>query len=217
MQPVLFQLPPPCLLGLILRYGQQYARFWQRTLTWPISTLFLSSLAPSSSTLSNAPLTRISRFTRQSLSIPECSSSWIVQSLIKAILDGVSDVPLKFFILSRPEDWIKQAFDHVSRESLLREFTLHNVAKSDVQRDIDTYLRSALSEISMARGYVHHDPSWPPEHELKALLIRSDGLFIYAATAIRYIGAQGVNSRRRPNEIVWPGPTSVLSCTTLSA
>ena len=111
---------------------------------------------------------------------------------------------LKFFILSRPEDWIKWAFDHVSRSLLLQEFILHDVAKSDVQRDIDTYVRSALSDIAMARGHVHHDPSWPPEQELEALLIWFDGLFIHAATAIRYISAQGVNSRRRLTEILRP-------------
>ena len=32
--------------------------------------------------------------------LDECSSLWIVQSLIKAILDGVVDIPLKFFISS---------------------------------------------------------------------------------------------------------------------
>ena len=79
-----------------------------------------------------------------------------------------------------------------------------------MQHDIDTYLRSALSEISEACDYDQDDPSWPPEQELKVLLKLSDGLFIYAATAIRYIGAQGVNSRRRLTGIVRPGPTSAL-------
>ena len=147
--------------------------------------------------------------------LDECSSRWVVESLIKAILNGVADVPLKFFILSRPEDWIKRAFGQAARSTLLREFTLHDVAKSDVQRDIETYLKLALSDIATACGYVHHDPSWPPEQQLKALLIRSDGLFIYAATTIRYIGAQGVNSRRRLTEIVRPGPTSVLQASTI--
>ena len=119
--------------------------------------------------------------------LDECSSPWVVKSLIKAIFNGVPDVPLKFFILSRPEDWIKRTFGQAARSSLLREFTLHDIAKSDVQRDIETYLKSALSDIAMARGYVHHNPSWPPEQELKALLIRSDGLFIYAATVVKSI------------------------------
>ena len=147
--------------------------------------------------------------------LDECSSPWMVESLIKAILDGVADIPLKFFILSRPEDWIKNAFRHVARSSLLQEFALHDVPKSDVQCDIETYLRSALSEIAEARNYSHLDSPWPPEEELKALLVRSDGLFIYAATAIRYIGTRGVNSRRRLTEIVRPGLTSMLQASSI--
>ena len=104
--------------------------------------------------------------------LDECSSSWMVESLIKAILDGVTDLPLKFFILSRPENWIKRAFRRVARPSLLREFSLHDVAKSDVQSDVETYLRSALADIAEARSFSHNDPPWPPEDELKALLIR---------------------------------------------
>ena len=147
--------------------------------------------------------------------LDECSSSSIVESFIKAILGSVADIPLKVFILSRPEDWIKRAFRRIARPSLLHGFSLHDVAKSDVQRDIEIYLTSALSDIAEARSLSHNDPPWPPEQELKALLIRSDGLFIYAATAIRYIGARDVNCRRRLTEIVRPGPTSVLQTSTI--
>ena len=147
--------------------------------------------------------------------LDECSSPRIVESLIKAIFNGVVNTPLKFFILSRPEDWIKRALRRVARPSLLQEFSLHNVAKSDVQRDIKTYLTSALSDIVESRSFSPHDPPWPPEEELKALVVRSDGLFIYAATSIRYIGARGVNFRRRLTEIARPGPTSVLQGSTI--
>ena len=142
--------------------------------------------------------------------LDECSSQQIVVSLIKAILNGIADIPLKFFIVSRPEGWIMSAFRRIARPSLVQEFTLHNVAKSNVQRDIQTYLRSALSEIANACGYSQHDSPWPPEQELMALLNQSDGLFIYAATAIRYIGAWGVDSRWRLSKIVRPGRISML-------
>ena len=142
--------------------------------------------------------------------LDECSSSSIVELLIKAILNGVADIPLKFFILSRPENWIKRAFRRVARPSLVQEFSLHDIAKSDVQCDIETYLRSALADIVEARSFSHNDPPWPPEDELEALLIRCDGLFIYAATAVRYIGARDVNFRQRLTEIVRSGSISML-------
>ena len=40
------------------------------------------------------------------------------------------DIHLKFFILSRPEDWIKGAFCGVAGSSL-QEFALHDVAEYD--------------------------------------------------------------------------------------
>ena len=147
--------------------------------------------------------------------LDECSSSWIVKSLIKAILDGVADIPLKCFILSRPENWIKRAFRRVARPSLLQELSLHDVAKSDVLSDVKMYLRSALAEVAEVRSFSHNDPPWPPKHELKALLIWCDGLFIYAATAVCYIGARDVNFRQHLTEIVRPGPNSMLQANTI--
>ena len=147
--------------------------------------------------------------------LDECSSPRIVVSLIRAILNGVANIPLKFFIVSRPEDRIKSVFYHAARSLSFQEFSLHDVAKSDVQRDIQTYLRSALSEIANERGYSQHDSPWPPEQELMALLKQSDGLFIYAATAIRYVGTWGVDFRWRLSEIVRPGRISALQAGTI--
>ena len=147
--------------------------------------------------------------------LDECSSQQLVVALIKAILNGIADIPLKFFIVTRPEGWITSAFRRIYRPSLVQEFTLHDVAKSDVQHDIQTYLRSALSEIVNACGYSQHDSPWPPEQELMALLKQSDGLFIYAATAIRYIGVWGVDFRWRLREIVRPGRVSALRAGTI--
>ena len=84
-----------------------------------------------------------------------------------------------------------------------------------MQSDVETYLRSALADIAEARSFSHNDPPWPPEDELKALIIRCDGLFIYAATAVRYIGARDVNCRRRLTEIVLPGSTAAMQGSTI--
>ena len=42
--------------------------------------------------------------------LDECSLSSIVKSLIKAILNGVANISLKFIILSWPENWIRGPF-----------------------------------------------------------------------------------------------------------
>ena len=142
--------------------------------------------------------------------LDECSSLLdaskpTVESLITTILDGVADIPLKFFILSRPENWIKIAF-RCNDPSSLRTSSLNEVAKSEVQHDIEVYLRSKFSNIAKSCEYSSH---WPPEEELTTLIARSDGLFIYAAAAIRYIGAAGANPQLRLTKAVQPGRPSM--------
>ena len=64
-------------------------------------------------------------------------------SLIETICDGVSSIPLKFFISSRSEAWIEMAFRpyiHVAL-SLKTVFPLHDVAAEVVRRDIEKFLK----------------------------------------------------------------------------
>ena len=56
--------------------------------------------------------------------------------------------------------------------------------------DMEAYLGLALSEITKAGSYSQDRPPWPPEQELEALSIQSDGLFIDATIVIRYTGGQ---------------------------
>ena len=63
-----------------------------------------------------------------------------------------------------------------------------------MQEDIKTYLQNSLSAI-VRRS--EQPLSWPSPDELEILLERSDRLFIYAATAVRYIGAPDVDFRKR--------------------
>jgi hypothetical protein len=107
--------------------------------------------------------------------IDECSTSWKVESLIKAILGSVTDIPLKFVITSRLKDWINRSFHQIAAPSV-QELSLHTV--DDVQRDITTNLKSSLSRIPDRRGYSQHDSYWaispksvslPPSLSLKVL------------------------------------------------
>lgn len=141
--------------------------------------------------------------------VNECSHHSIVESLIQTILDGVPDIPLKFFISSRPEAWIQGAFESSDAHSL-KIFRLHDVAQEHVRRDIEVFLRSSLSTIANTRRRFLHNSDWPPEQELTSLLDQSDRLFIYAATAVRYIGAPNVDFQQRLTDLTRPGPVSWL-------
>ena len=125
--------------------------------------------------------------------LDECTNVGTVEKLIQAIVGFAPDMPLKFILTSRATTVIGKAFRHNS-EYPPKTLSLHDVERSIVQEDIKTYLQNSLSAI-VQRG--EQPLSWPAPDELEILLERSDRLFIYAATAVRYIGAPDVDFRKR--------------------
>ena len=120
--------------------------------------------------------------------IDECTDLRLVSSLIHLILESASTIPLKVFIASRDEPLIRRAFTSLPR--LRTTFYLHEADKDVVKGDIQMYLKTSLAEIKADHG--HTLDTWPPQSEFSALLDRSETLFIYAATAIRYISQGGL-------------------------
>lgn len=120
--------------------------------------------------------------------VDECVNLQVVSSFIKLILQSASDIPLKFFIASRDEDLIRSAFYH--HPELSTPFTLHEVEKHLVEDDIRKYIEGSLSDIK-SQGLDPVLDAWPAPSELFNLVDHSGRLFIYAATAIRYINDGG--------------------------
>ena len=115
--------------------------------------------------------------------VDECTDLQLVSSLIRLILESASAIPLKVFIGSRDEPLIRCAFTSLPR--LQTAFHLHEVDKDVVKGDIQTYLEMSLAKVKA--DYGNTLDIWPPQSEISALVDRSGTLFIYAATAIRYI------------------------------
>lgn len=66
-----------------------------------------------------------------------------------------------------------------------RHFALHDVAKSTVDNNISVVFGHELEDLQNKRRGLRDD--WLVEENIKLLTQRADGLFIYAATACRYI------------------------------
>jgi hypothetical protein len=124
----------------------------------------------------------------------ECTDLQFIYSLIRLILGSISKIPLKIFISSQGNDLIHSAFD--SHANLVTTFELHDVEKHVVEDDIRKYIVSSLLDIK-SLGLDHTPDAWPSPSELSTLLGRSGKLFIYAATAIRYIRNGGVHYKSR--------------------
>ena len=122
--------------------------------------------------------------------LDECADQNDVSDVLAIIRQYSPILPLKFFITSRPERQIQHVFcqEGTSRYS---KCILHEIEKDIVSADIAIYAREELAII--AKGRMARTPinGWPPEDRLNTLVRLSGTLFIYAATACKYVGGGG--------------------------
>ncbi|CUA76224.1 Vegetative incompatibility protein HET-E-1 [Podospora anserina] [Rhizoctonia solani] len=135
--------------------------------------------------------------------LDECNDPHIVELFLDLLFRSVLELPIKFFVTSRPEPAIRNKMMPESERSRSILY-LHEIELSLVQADIELYLREELASIA------------PADSDLIELAEHAGNLFIYAATAVRYIRPVGkaVNSKARLKAIL---AVSMESNTTLSA
>ncbi|KAL5633002.1 hypothetical protein ACGC1H_003480 [Rhizoctonia solani] len=118
--------------------------------------------------------------------LDECNDPHIVELFLGLLFSSIKDLPIKFYVTSRPEPAIRNRM--ISESERTRSILyLHEIEKSLVQADIELYLQEELAFMS------------PVELNLKKLAEHAGSLFIYAATAVRYIRPTGkaVDSQAR--------------------
>ncbi|KDN45435.1 hypothetical protein RSAG8_05022, partial [Rhizoctonia solani AG-8 WAC10335] len=123
--------------------------------------------------------------------LDECNDPHIVELFLNLLFRSIVDLPIKFYVTSRPEPAIRNRM--LSESERTRSILyLHEIEKSLVQADIELYLKEELESMS------------PAEFDVKKLAEHAGNLFIYAATAARYIRPMGktVNSRARLSTIL---------------
>ncbi|KAG9119521.1 hypothetical protein FRC07_005417, partial [Ceratobasidium sp. 392] len=106
--------------------------------------------------------------------LDECMDRAEAQTLLNTLLRHIAVLPIKFFVTCRPEPYL---LDKVASQGNLSSsiFHLHNIEESLVQADIETYLTTELEPINVSTA------------DIKRLSKLADKLFIYAATAMRYV------------------------------
>ncbi|KAB5590714.1 Vegetative incompatibility protein HET-E-1 [Ceratobasidium theobromae] len=103
--------------------------------------------------------------------LDECDNIGAVRLVLETLLRFTTGLPIKFFVSSRPEPKVHDAMSH--NESSRAVLHLHDIETSIVQADIRLYLQEELESFS--------------ELQITQLVELSNNLFIYAATAVRYI------------------------------
>ncbi|KAI4202601.1 MAG: hypothetical protein LQ348_001480 [Seirophora lacunosa] len=118
--------------------------------------------------------------------LDECEEERDLRMLLKlmAKTDDLPQLGLKILVTSRPELSIRHGFNEIP-SIFHRNLALQDVPRSVVDRDIRTYLSQILKDVQ--RDF-NLPADWPAEQDLDTLASKAGGLFIFAATACRYVG-----------------------------
>ncbi|KAH7341651.1 quinon protein alcohol dehydrogenase-like superfamily [Rhizoctonia solani] len=114
--------------------------------------------------------------------LDECEHKESIGQMLDVLLGRSVSLPIKFIVSSRSEPDIR---DQMTEDRLKARLVLHDLDRAQVQADIETYLRAELT------------PMRQTQTQITGLVERAGILFIYAATAVRYISHS--NFRHNPS------------------
>lgn len=117
--------------------------------------------------------------------LDECEGSTDAQLVVQllAMSGSLKRVQLRVFLTSRPEVHIQYGLDQVP-DAKRQGFVLHQVSPPTINHDIRLFLKHELDRI----GRQHYqEPGWLGAEVIENLVRRASGLFIWAATACRFI------------------------------
>ncbi|KAL6798148.1 vegetative incompatibility protein HET-E-1 [Trichoderma sp. SZMC 28012] len=124
--------------------------------------------------------------------LDECDLEEDARSIVHLLARAmeVTSIRLRFFVTSRPELPIRLGFKGIGNS--YKELALHEIPKPDIRNDIAIYLEDELKNIvedyNMLVETRRQLPSeWPGNKNTEKLVDMAIPLFIYAATACRFI------------------------------
>ena len=119
-------------------------------------------------------------------------------------------LPICFFIASRPEPNIRDAFDSPVVRRSSRYLVLDDSFHPD--DDIKIFLQCGFSDIlEKHRRTMQSVRCWPSEADLRTLVFRSSGQFIYAATVLKFVDDRRYRPSNRLNVILGTSPAQKSS------
>jgi hypothetical protein len=138
------------------------------------------------------PLSKLDAELRQSSyvfvidALDECDNENDIRIILRLLAEARSleAVWLRVLLTSRPETSIRHGLYQLS-EIDHHDFVLHHISPSIVDHDIMTFLKHNFGLIGQKKPSL--GVTWPGEETVKQLVHNANGLFIWAATAIRFI------------------------------
>jgi hypothetical protein len=152
----------------------------------------IASLSPSDQwrQLVLGPLSKLGSDSCQSYilvvdALDECDNKYDIRTILHLLAEAGSlgTDRLRIFLTSRPEILIQRGFQQML-ETRHQDFVLHNISPPLVDHDIAIFLKENLRQI---REEFSLGAGWPGDEAIENLVRSASGLFIWAATACRFI------------------------------
>ena len=136
--------------------------------------------------------------------IDECDNEdniWFILRLL-AEAGSLGIHQLRILLTSRPQSLIQRSFDQMPK-ARHQDFTLHNVSPMLVDHDITLFLKTEFEEIRDKLGL---EAEWPGNTVIEKLVHSAGSLFIWAATACRFVREGKMYAADRLYEILKENP-----------
>jgi hypothetical protein len=116
--------------------------------------------------------------------LDECNKIGRVEggNLIPLLAEALRNLPVKLLVTSRQEKSLASMFNSLAHIPL----RLHEIASDAVEPDVRRIFDAGFEEIR--REHELTDKLWPSQEDLRSLVRLTGRFFIFAATALRYIG-----------------------------
>jgi WD40 repeat protein len=126
--------------------------------------------------------------------LDECDDDNNIRTIVQLLAEARSldKLRLRVFVTSRPDEPIRHGFRQIA-DVEPRDFVLHNISPPIVDCDISLFLEHHLRCISQEECL---DADWPSAEVISSLVRKASGLFIWAATAHRFI-REGLTAEER--------------------
>ena len=122
--------------------------------------------------------------------LDECHDKTVQQSILLLLCETITvhKLPLRFLIGSRPESHIRDSFNQESLYKITHRVVLDETFNPG--RDIRVFLQDGFAKMCVNNPILSRvEQPWPGEGIIDLLVQRSSGQFIYAATVLKFVGA----------------------------
>ena len=142
--------------------------------------------------------------------LDECHDKETQQLILQLLCETITvhKLPLRFLIGSRPESHIRESFDQESLYTITRRVVLDDTFNPE--RDIQVFLQDGFAKICAKNSIMSHvEQPWPREGIIDLLVQRSSGQFIYAATVLKFVGADFCSPTKQLGLVLKRDPTAL--------